>query len=227
MDPRVGTYLLDDISVYIFNWNRVSINSLVLYDKISKVLKNVTIVNCDEKLILDQNIKHIQLDDSHYYGSQFTHAIRDVNPNSICCMIVGDNVHDNNFPLVFHNAVEAFNTNSMGVYAPNDRRSPHSNHLEHIIGSLYNVDNTDCGFWFINPMILASIKEFDFSISKYGWGIDFIVIAQARKQGFLVCRDYSTETDQLDHNCYYDHNAALVCWSVLDKEYNNWLASRM
>ena len=104
MNSHVGTYSLDDISVYIFNWNRVSSNSLILYDKISKVLKNVTIVNCDENLALEQNIQHIQLDDSHYYGSQFTHAIRNVNQNSICCMIVGDNVHDNNFPLVFHKA---------------------------------------------------------------------------------------------------------------------------
>ena len=40
----------DDFSVYIFNWKKVSENSLKLYKKISPIIKNIKILNCDENL---------------------------------------------------------------------------------------------------------------------------------------------------------------------------------
>jgi hypothetical protein len=194
-------------------------NTLVLYEKIRNILKNVCIVNCDEFLNLDNDIVTIKLDDSHYYGSQYDHAIKHVKENKLFCVIVGDNVSDH-LDKIFNNALHTFNNYKVGVYSPHDKRTIHTKMLENINDSLYNVENTDCGFWFINPYIVKKMRNINYNISKYGWGIDIITIKESRKQGFLVLRDYSVETDQLDHTCGYDRYQAFRGMDLLQQEYN-------
>jgi dTDP-glucose 4,6-dehydratase len=213
-------YTLDDISIYILNWKKVSNNSLEIYENIKKIMNNVTIINCDESLILEESVKHIQLDDSHYFGSQYEHAIRDVNENSIFCIVVGDNIPNNDFEKIFNNAIDTFNTLNVGVFAPNDTRSPHKIIFENVKDNLYSVENTDCGFWLINPVIVSKLKNINYgSLSKYGWGIDRITIEEAKKNNLLVLRDYSIETDQLDHSTNYDGSLAFAGLFELLKEY--------
>lgn len=212
-------YSVENIHVYIFNWKKVSHNSMLLYEKIKNYVKHITIINSDENFIIHEDIRHIQLDDSHYYGSQYQHAIQDIQSNHIFCVIVGDNISDNNFKIIFDKAINAFNNNKIGVYAPNDKRSPHKRQLEHIHGALYNVVNTDCGFWFIHPIIVSHMKKLDYSISKYGWGIDLLTISETRKKNFFVARDYSVSTDQIDHSCGYDQYLAGYYCFLLEREY--------
>ena len=213
-------YSFDDICVYIFNWKKVTANSLALYEKIRPIIKDTWIINCDEFTPLDDTIQHIQLDDSHYYGSQYNHAIKHVRDNRIFCVIVGDNIADNNFNKIFQATLDTFNHHHVGVYSPHDKRSPHQSRNSHYKDELFDVENTDCGFWFIHPTILAIMKLIDYSTSKYGWGIDIFTIREAKKQGFLVIRDYSIETDQLDYTCGYNCDEALVGLNILENEYN-------
>jgi hypothetical protein len=187
--------------VYILNWKKVTANGRILQERITPVVKNTYVINCDEHSVFDSN--SIQLDDSHYYGSQHNHAIKHVPEGAILCIIVGDNIPDNNFEELFQKAIGAFNTLEIGVYSPNDKRSPHRGRGACVAGTLYDVPNTDCGFWFIHPAVVATLRGIDYNITKYGWGIDVITIKEARKQGRLVLRDYSVSTDQLDHVCSY------------------------
>jgi len=212
-------YTLDDIAVYIFNWKTVSINSLLVYNNIIKLIKNTTIINCDESLILESSIKHIQLDDSHFYGSQYEHAIKDTPVGSIFCIIVGD-IIINDVEILFNTALHKFNTIHTGIYSPNYLRSPHTELYENINGSLYNVPNTDCRLWFIHPSIILKIKNLKYSISKYGWGIDILTIKEARKQNLFVLRDMSIETDELTHESTYPGNIANDGMKLIDDEYN-------
>lgn len=193
----------DDIYVYILNWRKVTSNSLKLYDNISPIIKNTCIINCDETFTVPSAIKHIQLDDS-----QYNHAIKDVKKDGIFCVIVGDNIANNDFTKIFNNALEAFNTMSVGIYAPNDLRSPHKNRSDNIKGSLYTVPNTDCGFWLIHPIIIERLRSIDYMVSRFGWGIDIITIRESNNRGMLVLRDYSVETDQLDHSTNYNNMEA-------------------
>jgi hypothetical protein len=210
----------DNIYVYILNWRKVTLNSLRLYATISPIIKNTCIINCDETFPLPPSIKHIQLDDSHYYGSQYNHAIKDVKEGAILCLIVGDNIVTNKFGKIFNNAVETFNTMPVGVYAPNDIRSVHKKRFDNIKGSLYTVPNTDCGFWFIHPTIVARLRNIDYTISRFGHGIDIITIKESNDMGMLVLRDYSVETDQLDHTTNYNIQEANLGWKLLVEEYN-------
>ena len=213
-------YTLKDISIYIFNWKKVTNNSLKLYQELSSIIKDTYIINCDENITLDKNIQHIQLNDSCYYGSQYDNAIKHVKENSIFCVIVGDNITNNNFELIFNSAINTFNNHNVGIYAPHDKRSSHQHKGKNIINNLYDVINTDCGFWFIHPKIVTKLKNINYKISNYGWGIDIITIKEARKQKFLVLRDYSIETDQLDHTCGYNNDKACEQMKKLEQEYN-------
>lgn len=198
-------YSLESISVYIFNWKKVTTNSLKLYEQIKPIISNTTIINCDEKHPIDGSI---QLNDSHYYGSQYDHAIKHVKPGNIFCVIVGDNIPNNNFEVIFQSALNAFNSHNVGVYAPQDKRSTHRKILSNYTGTLFNVENTDCGFWFIHPDIVSRLRSINYNRSKYGFYIDKLTIKFCIKQKMLVLRDYSISTDQLDHTCGYNRNAA-------------------
>ena len=212
-------YGLENISVYIFNWKKVSANSRVLYDRISPIIQNTTIINCDENLHLDSSIPHVQLDDSHYYGSQYKTAINHVKEGKIFCVIVGDNIPDTNFKQLFERAVHTFNTSNVGVFAPNDKRSSHQHKGAHYRDNLYDTANTDCGFWFIHPTLVQRLKPLNYAVTNYGWGIDVITLQEARKKGMLVLRDYTNETDQLDHSCGYPHAKAQRQMAELVKLY--------
>jgi len=197
-------YTLDDIYVYIMNWKKVNANSLQLYKAIQPIIRNTWIINCDENLTLDTDIQHIQLDDSYYYGAQFNTAIQHIPDDKLFCIIVGDNIPDNSFSTIFSSALNAFNTHKIGVYAPYDKRSVHQKVVDTYQDMIYHVQNTDCGFWFIHPKIYMRMRSIDYTVSKYGWGIDIIVIKEAKKYGMLVVSDHSISTDQIDHTCGYD-----------------------
>ena len=212
-------FTLNDISVYIFNWKKVTSNSLKLYHEVSPIVMDTTIINCDENYKLDNKIPHVQLNDSYYYGAQYDTAIKNVKENKIFCVIVGDNLSNNNFEKIFSSAVNTFNKYQVGVYAPNDKRSHHKKRNQHFQDDLYHVDNTDCGFWFIHPTLVKRLKNINYTVSKYGWGIDVITIEESRKHGLLVLRDYSIETDQLDHSCGYDTYKATKEVVIMKNEY--------
>ena len=52
-------YSIEDIHVYIFNWKKVSENTMLLYKNIKEHVKNITIINSDENFAIQDDIKHI------------------------------------------------------------------------------------------------------------------------------------------------------------------------
>ena len=213
-------FTIEDIHVYILNWKKVNENSLRLYNAIRPIVNHTTIINCDEHWPLDSSIQHIQLDDSCYYGAQFNTAIKHIPEGGIMCIIVGDNNCENDFSTIFTSALKVFNTNKIGVYAPRDKRSTVQKVIHRYYGSLYHVKNTDCGFWFIHPTIYTPMKTLDYTISKYGWGIDVIMIKEAIRHGMRVVCDTSIETDQLDHECGYNRDIASKEYIAMLQAYN-------
>jgi hypothetical protein len=211
-------YSFDTISVYIFNWKKVTDNSLKLYEKIKPIIRDTTIINCDETRVIPGSI---QLDDSHYYGSQYDHAIKHTKDGNIFCVIVGDNICVDNFQDIFNAAIKTFNSHKVGVYAPHDKRSSHKSIIKKYDSSLFHVKNTDCGFWFINPNIVLKLKHINYSVSKYGWEIDRQTIQYCKNQNFLVLRDYSVSTDQLDHTCGYNRSEAILATKGLVDQFKS------
>ena len=212
----------DDISVYILNWKRVSANSLDLYNKIMPIIKNTKIINCDENLCLNISINHIQLDDSYYYGGQYNMAIKDVKKGNIFCIIVGDNKTESNFNDIFYRALKTFNNYNVGVYAPDDIHSPHRKNIyKEIDDGIFNIENTDCGFWFIHPMIVDRLRDIDYNLTRVGWGIDILTIKEAHLLKKLVLVDTKNSTDQLDLPPGYKGKEGLKGMNTIIKVWEN------
>ncbi len=162
----------NDISIFIFNWKKTNANVVKLYNNVINHCNDVCIVNSDENYIFDDNINCLQLNDNYYYGGQYETAIKNVKLDKIFCVIVGDNNHDINFQILCEHAVDAFNNHKAGIYSPNDLRSPHTLRYNNIPNTnLYEVKNTDCGIWFIHPIIVKALRNINyFNISNLGWG---------------------------------------------------------
>jgi hypothetical protein len=181
-------------------------------------------ISIDIKTMFENNIKQHYVDFVERFVNVWwkkKQTLLDIKENKILCIIVGDNVPDNNFNILFTCVLEAFNTYNIGVYAPYDRRSCYKEKYEQVGERIFNVPNTDCGFWFIHPSIIPKLKYLNYSVSKYGWGIDVITIKEARKNGLLVLRDYRCETDQLDHSTNYNCDEARNQMHQLEEEYRN------
>ena len=166
---------MNNIHTFIFSWKKVTENALALFEKASAVCPNTTLINCDENVgVL---VKHIQLDDSYYYGGQFEAAIKAVPDGSSLCCIVGDVSPEASWSSIYEKAVETLATQHVGVYVGN---------------TLWEVPNTDCTFWFIDADVVRVLRDIPYRmLSNLGWGIDTIVNKESVRQGKLIVRDYS------------------------------------
>jgi hypothetical protein len=180
------------VHTFIFSWKGVTANACNLYNSIKTVCPLITIINCDENSILPPEYNSIQLDDSYYYGGQFNTAMQYVEDNTYMWCVVGDVSSNANWHNIYTNAVSAFKTYPIGIYAPNVDYTSHISKNSKLNNQLWHVDNTDCTCWCIHPSIISSIKHIPFRIlSNLGWGIDVLVTTESKKQSKFVIRDYS------------------------------------
>lgn len=203
-------YDYNDIYLYIFNWKKVNQNSVKLYYDANKYIRNIKIINSDENFKLNDDIDRINLDDSFYYGGQYNIAIKDVKDGKIFGVISGDTI-DVDFKALFENMLNTFNEYNTGIYTINDLRSSHIGIVDDLcnIKKLKILVNSDCGIWFINPLIVQILKKIHYHIlSPFGWGIDVITCEECKKHNKLIIRDYSLECDQIDHSSGYNTDTA-------------------
>jgi hypothetical protein len=197
---------MNNIHTFIFSWKKVTENALRLYDKASAVCPNTTFINCDENV--DVLVKNIHLDDSYYYGGQFEAAIRAVPEGGSLCCIVGDVSPDANWSEIYEKAVNALETRHVGVYAPNVDYTWHMGKGRQVGNTLWEVENTDCTFWFIDADVVSALRNIPYRmLSNIGWGIDTIVNKESARQGKLVVRDYSELVRQPMGTAYNKDNA--------------------
>lgn len=216
-------YSVDNIYIYIFCWKKVVANSLALYSKISRICPNTILINCDENTKLNaEDIKHIQLDDTYYYGSQFETAIKNAPTGSIVACITGDVSIEANWNGIIDNAIAAFNTEKIGIYAPNVYYTYWTSRKHQLWDDLWEVENTDCTVWFIHPSIIDILRPIPFGkVSNLGWGIDVITISECNSQKLLVARDYSIKVDH-PHDTAYNQSKALEQMHALNKVYEEY-----
>ena len=210
---------LNSISVYIFNWKKVSDNTRLLYDRIKNTLPDITVINSDENYVFPITMKTIQVDDSYYYGKQYNTAIKNIPEGKILCIIVGDVSPDTDFQLTFTNSLLSFNLHNAGIHAPNEVHTSHSTRFEHIADQIYRVPNTDCTFWMIHPDVVKAMRNIDYTISNFGWGVDVITIHYATLQGYLTLRDYAVDIHQIRKGTGYSIEIAEVQLEALKKSY--------
>ncbi len=80
-----------------------------------------------------------------------------------------------------------------GVYAPNVDYNPwvfDRARLRPVADDLFEVPQTDCICWAVSRDVLEAMPRIDPGVNQFGWGIDWLVLAVARKLGKQTVRDY-------------------------------------
>jgi len=211
-------YNVDNIYVYIFSWKKVTENAINLHKNVSNYFKNTIIINCDENINIENSI---QLNDNFYYGGQFDIAIKNIPEGNILCIITGDVSPNADWEKISVHSVNAFNSNKIGIYAPNVEVTGHPSRNELLWDELYSVNNTDCTCWFILPEIVSYLKNISYyELSNLGWGIDLIFIEESNKRQKYVVRDYSVYIVQ-PLGTGYNTNVARIQMGKLINYYRN------
>jgi hypothetical protein len=200
----------EDIYIYIFSWKKVTDQATRLYHKVSEVCPNTWFINCDENASITDITNILQKDDSYYYGGQFETAVKHTPSGKIVGCIVGDVDPDAAWGAILENAVSAFNTGKIGIFAPNVDYTWHTSRKENLWGSLFEVENPDCTAWFIHPNVLSLIREIPYKmVSNLGWGIDTICCEEARRLQLHIARDYSVIVHQPRGTAYNQRLASM------------------
>ena len=215
-------FALTDIYVYIFSWKHVTANARQLYHRISSNFPQTFFINCDEHTIMDIPADRvIQKDDTYYYGGQFYTALQHMPPGKILACAVGDIEPRADWEQIARNAVDAFNTEAAGIYAPNvhvthwtERGAPIN-----IEKGLYSVYNTDCTCWFIHPALTNRLSNIDYyTLCNLGWGIDRIFCDEAVRNHLCVARDYRVLVKQ-PKGTSYNTSIASTQMAVIQRLY--------
>ena len=214
----------NNIYVYIFSWKRITNNSVNLFNKVSEHFTNTYMINCNENITLPIDQKYnIQLDDSYYYGGQFEAAIKHIPENCIMGIITGDVDPNAEWEKILMNMKKSFETNKIGIYAPNVDFTAHTNKTKHLWDLLYEVPNTDCTCWFIHPTIIKKLGNIPyFNLSNLGWGIDIIFIEECKKNNLYAARDYSVIVYQPKCTAYNMHTAGIELNKIINY-YKNYI----
>lgn len=214
----------DNIYIYIFSWKRITNNSVELFNKVSEYFPNTYMINCNENITLPIDEKYnIQLDDSYYYGGQFESAIKHIPKDCIMGIITGDVNPNADWNKILNNMKKSFETNKIGIYAPNVDFTAHTGITKHLWDSLYEVPNTDCTCWFLHPIIVNKLANIPyFSLSNLGWGIDIIFIEECRKNNLYAVRDYSVIVYQPKCTAYNMNIAGIELNKIMNYYRNNF-----
>jgi hypothetical protein len=222
-----SAFTQEDIYIYIFSWKHVTANARELYTQITPHFPQTYFINCDEHTLITDipADRLIQRDDSYYYGGQFQTAIQHMPRGKILGCVVGDVDPRADWAQIARNAVDAFNTEKAGVYAPNvdytswTGRGPVINSEK----QLYSVVNTDCTCWFLHSTLINTLNCFNYyKLCNMGWGIDHIFCEEAVRNKLHIIRDYRLLVRQ-PKGTAYDEQKARVGMAVIRRAYEQLL----
>jgi hypothetical protein len=180
--------------VYVISWKRVSENARNVFDAVKNV-NPAYILNSDENFAMDRGDAVIQADDSYYFTKQmhtvFKHCAQH-HPDAAIMTITGDVSPKANWKDVIDRCLLGFKTYNAGIVAPNVDYTDHTGRKTDLGDKYWTVQNTDCTVWSIRPCVYKFFLETDIiQYSKFGWGIDWLLIQVCDKYNLKVIRDYN------------------------------------
>jgi len=177
------------IQAFIFNWVGHEQNAVTLEQQLCG-LCDVTVINSDSS-VENQHPAWHHLGDEAYFSAQWNKALELFEADVLFHIQA-----DASFPCfaeILERCRFAVGEHDCGIYAPNvdytfwtyDR-----SRLRAIDADLLEVPQTDCTCWAIARELLERAPRVDPLANKFGWGIDWMMMATARLLGRKVARDY-------------------------------------
>ena len=190
---------------FVFNWPGAKQHA----DELERTLRPLcptTVVNSDDARREDRP-QWIHLGSDAWFTRQWNAALARFDAD-VLFHIQADAWHED-FAAVLRSC-ESWMERGAGVYAPDVDWTAHKYDLT-LLRSLgaraYEVPNADCTCWAIRSDVLRACPPVDASRNRYGWGIDYLVCAAARRLGLTVVRDYAFQVRHVK-GMGYDAKAA-------------------
>ncbi len=192
---------------FVFNWVGHERRATEL-ERIIGAVCPVTVINSESSA----EARHpgwCHIGEDAYFTAQWNAALERFDADVM--LHVQADASSRDFPQIVERCRHAMENLNCGVYAPNVDYTPwvfHRNRLQRVEPDLYEVPQTDCTCWAISREVLDDAPRLDPAQNKYGWGIDFLVIATARRLQRRVLRDYRFKVDHVWRGSGYDLAAA-------------------
>jgi hypothetical protein len=177
------------IQTFVFNWVGHEQNAVALERSLGR-LCDVRVINSDST-VESRHAGWRHIGDSAYFTDQWNTAL-ELFDGDILFHIQADASYPN-FAAMFERCRFAIGRHNCGVYAPNVDFTPwqyNRRELRRLDDDLLEVAQTDCTCWAICREVIDRLPSVDPRVNKFGWGIDFLVIATARALNKRVARDY-------------------------------------
>ncbi len=202
---------ISDCIVYVLSWKRVSENARNVFDAVKKTHKATYILNCDETFNMDRGTSVLQADDSYYFTKQmqtvFKHCAQH-HPFAAIMTITGDVSPKADWKDMIDRCMLGFQKFNAGIVAPNVDYTDHRTRKNELGDNYWTVPNTDCTVWAIRPCVYKFFLETDvINYSKFGWGIDWLLIKVCEKHALTVVRDYKHTIDHPKDRGYENYQA--------------------
>jgi len=201
---------IEDVQPFIFNWPGQYENVCKIEYELTKIFKNVFVINSDEVNFKDE---WINIGNDAYFSEQFKKCLNLYDRNKkVLFHIQGDTQYDDWKGLV-DDALKYFDHYEWGIYAPDIANIWYISEYADINSIDSSHDNikmcacTDETVWFIHSDV---IKDFDkrnllnaFVNNKMGWGWDLVMCSLSFLMKRPVIRDYK---HRIDHKLGTNYN---------------------
>ena len=179
------------VQAFIFNWLGAKQHA----DELERALGPLcptTVVNSDDARRADRP-GWVHLGGDAWFARQWNEALARFDADALF-HVQADAWHDD-FAAVLRSC-ESWMERGAGVWAPDVDWTAHKYDLGRLraLGPrAYEVPNTDCTCWAVRSDVLRACPPVDDRKNRFGWGIDYLACAVARRLGLLVVRDYALQ----------------------------------
>jgi hypothetical protein len=195
------------VQTFIFNWPGKKQHAVRLESMFRPLCETIVINSDDSYRTRCPHWQHIGNDG--YFTHQWNAAIDRFNAD-VFVHIQAD-LWPAKIGQMLSECVRYMTSQRVGVYAPNVDFNPHvyrRRSLHMLDYGVYEVPATDCSFWAISSEIIRNTPRVNPSINRFGWGIEYMVSAAARRAGLKVVRDYRFTAGHLKTRGYDSDQAS-------------------
>lgn len=170
------------LDIFIISWTGYHEKSQKIALALENLPVHVTIIwsDIDENVSKDWICKNIQVPNDWYFGKKFNTCLEHLSDTEYMMVIQAD-VDCKDWAKLVLSAINVYETHTLvGAWAPLIDYTWFSldiTEIGQLQEELYIVAQTDSIIFSFKKEILPRLKQFDYKSNKYGWGIDWVVMA--------------------------------------------------
>jgi hypothetical protein len=194
------------IQGFIFNWPGRKQHAALL-ERMLREHCEVSVINSDDSLRKAHPHWH-HIGNDAYFTAQWNEAVKRFNGDVL--LHIQADIWPQNVGKMIAQCVRCMREHAVGVYAPDMDFQPHAfspRSLVPLEKGIYEVPVNDTSIWAIKAAVLRNTPAVDLKLCRFGWGIEFVVAAVAKRLGLRVVRDFRFRAGHIRSRGYNSQEA--------------------